>query len=151
MDGTRDESRMRQDAEKLADIFTILQRKFFVNLSKELSRGNVSFPQYLLLGFLSQHECLTMSEIAAKMEHTTAAATGLVDRLENLGYVRRSPASEDLRKIKVCSTDTGKKVLFKVREDMVNNLVKMMGCLSDTEQESWLQIYEKIMSYCQNR
>jgi predicted transcriptional regulator len=30
-----------------------------------------------------------MTEIASRMGHTTAAATGLVDRLEKLGLVRR--------------------------------------------------------------
>jgi len=39
-----------------------------------------------------------MSGIALKMGHTTAAATGLVDRLEKLGYVQRSHALDDRRK-----------------------------------------------------
>ncbi len=64
----------RQDAERLADIFTVLQRCFILNLSKELSRGNVSFPQYCLLGFLREQKELTMTEIAQKMGHSTAAA-----------------------------------------------------------------------------
>ena len=101
------ESQMRTDCERLADIFTVLQRCFLMNLSKELSRGKVSFPQYFLLGFLAQKEFLTMSEIAAKMSHTTAAATGLVDRLEKLGYVRRTHASDDRRKIEVQITGAG--------------------------------------------
>ena len=48
------------------------------------------FPQFFLLAFLDQKEVLTMSAIAQKMGHTTAAASGLVARLENLGYVVRS-------------------------------------------------------------
>src|SRR5882757_9640406 len=91
----------RTDAERLADIFTVLQRCFVLNLSKKLSRGNVSFPQYCLLGFLAQQEHLSMSEIAQRMRHTTAAATGLVDRLENLGHVRRTHGRDDRRKILV--------------------------------------------------
>lgn len=75
---------LRPDAERLADIFTALQRCFILTLSKELARGNVSFPQYCLLGFLGHQPHLTMTEIAQKMGHTTAAATGLVDRLEKL-------------------------------------------------------------------
>ena len=94
-------ARMREDAEKLADIFTVLQRCFLSNLSRELSRGHVSFPQYFLLGYLGQQKSLSMSEIAAIMSHTTAAATGLVDRLVKLGYVRRRPARDDRRKILV--------------------------------------------------
>ena len=142
------ESQMRTDCERLADIFTVLQRCFLMNLSKELSRGKVSFPQYFLLGFLAQKEFLTMSEIAAKMSHTTAAATGLVDRLEKLGYVRRTHASDDRRKIEVQITAAGLSLVAEIREDMVNNLCKMMQMLSPSEQRAWVQVYEKIFTAC---
>lgn len=142
------EGQMRRDCERLADIFTVLQRCFLMNLSKELSRGKVSFPQYFLLGFLAQKEFLTMSEIAAKMSHTTAAATGLVDRLEKLGYVRRTHASDDRRKIEVQITGAGLSLVAEIREDMVNNLCKMMRMLSPSEQRAWLQVYEKIFTVC---
>jgi DNA-binding MarR family transcriptional regulator len=142
---------MRADAERLADILTALQRCFLANLSKELSRGNVSFPQYFLLGYLGQVEFLTMSEIAKKMGHTTAAATGLVDRLENLGLVGRAHASDDRRKIMVKITKNGTALVMHIRQDMVNNLLKTMTCLETDEQKNWLKIYEKIVNYCQNK
>lgn len=145
MEAERVRRDIRQDAERLADIFTTLQRFFLSNLSKELSRGNVSFPQYFLLGYLSQQPNLTMSEIAGKMGHTTAAATGLVDRLENLGYVKRAHAEEDRRKIRVNITRDGLLLVSRVREDMVKNLIKLMGYLDPEEQEMWLAIYEKII------
>ena len=140
---------MRRDAGRLADIFTILQRSFLLSLSKELTRGNVSFPQYFLLGFLALKGELTMTEIAKKMGHTTAAATGLVDRLEKLGHVKRSHATDDRRKILVQITASGERIVGEVRDDMVENLLKMMSHLDPGEQRSWVQIYEKIMTYCQ--
>ncbi len=142
-------ARLRAECEKLADIFTVLQRRFLLNLSKELSRGNVSFPQYFLLGYLSQKKCLTMSEIAKAMSHTTAAATGLIDRLEKMGFVQRAHASDDRRKVEVQITDRGQALVLQVREDMVDNLCKMMETLNPKEQKMWLQIYEKIITLCQ--
>jgi len=139
---------MRQDAERLADILTVLQRRFLANLSKELSRGNVSFPQYFLLGYLCQSKFLTMSQIAEKMGHTTAAATGLVDRLENLSLVERSHAVEDRRKIMVKITKNGTALVSRIRQDMVDNLLKTMTCLEPDEQKNWLKIYSKISNYC---
>jgi DNA-binding MarR family transcriptional regulator len=146
---SREEAKMRADAERLADIFTVLQRCFMLNLSKELGRGNVSFPQYFLLGFLTQQKQLTMTEIAQKMGHTTAAATGLVDRLEKLGLVRRSHAQDDRRKVLVQATQAGASLVGEVREDMIENLLKMMAHLEPHEQRAWVQIYEKIFNYCQ--
>ena len=94
-----DEPKLRPSAERLAEIITSLQRCLILKLSKELSRGNVSFPQYCLLGMLREEKQLTMSEIAQRMGHSTAAATGLIDRLENLGHVRRTHAKDDRRKV----------------------------------------------------
>ena len=142
---------MRADAERLADIFTVLQRSFILSLSKELTRGHVSFPQYCLLGFLAQQKHLTMSEIAQRMGHTTAAATGLVDRLEKLGHVKRAHGKDDRRKILVQITASGSDIVTEVREDMIVNVLKMMEHLDASEQKVWLQIYEKIFTYCQNK
>jgi DNA-binding MarR family transcriptional regulator len=141
---------MRSEAERLADIFTVLQRCFLLRLSKDLARGNVSFPQYLLLGFLAQSKRLTMSEIAQRMGHTTAAATGLVDRLEKLGLARRAHASEDRRKVFVQPTAEGCSVVSAVRDDMIANLLKMMQLLEPGEQKAWVRIYEKIFTACQS-
>jgi len=144
MPAARSDRQIRDDCEKLADIFTVLQRCFLMNLSKELARGKVSFPQYFLLGYLGLARHLTMSEIAGKMGHTTAAATGLVDRLEKLGYVKRTHASDDRRKIEVQITPAGLCLVAQIREDMVNGLGDMMRLLSPSEQRAWVQVYEKI-------
>jgi len=142
---TRAASRLRADAERLADIFTVLQRNFLLSLSKDLAKGNVSFPQYLLLGFLVQKERLSMSEIAQRMGHSTAAATGLVDRLENLGLAKRSHSRDDRRKVMVQPTSQGCALVAAVRDDMIANLLTLMDGLDPDEQTAWVRIYEKII------
>src|SRR5205085_12520879 len=97
----------RADVERLSHIILEMQRCFVLHLSNELAPGNVSFPQFFLLTYLDHKEMLTMSAIAQKMGHTTAAASGLVARVENLGYVMRSSAREDRRKVMVCITPKG--------------------------------------------
>ena len=128
-----------------------MQRCFVLHLSKELAPGNVSFPQFFLLTYLEQKEVLTMSAIAQKMGHTTAAASGLVARLENLRYVVRSSAREDRRKVMVCITPKGSALVRRIREEMMGNLTKVMQHLSPEEQKAWLHIYSKIYNYCQSK
>lgn len=142
---------VRADVERLAHIVMEMQRCFMLRLSKELAPGNVSFPQYFLLTYLDNMEVLTMSAIAQKMGHTTAAASGLVARLQNLGYVMRSHAAEDRRKVMVCITARGSALVRRIREEMICNLMKIMAHLSPGEQKSWLQIYSKIYDYCQKK
>ena len=144
---TKDE--FRADAEQLSHIILEMQRCFVLHLSKELAPGNVSFPQFFLLAALDQNEVLSMSAIAQKMLHTTAAASGLVARLENSGFVVRASAPEDRRKVMVCITEKGSALVRRIREEMVGNLMKVMTVLSPAEQKAWLQIYTKIHAYCQ--
>jgi len=141
----------RADAERLSHIILEMQRCFLLHLSKQLAPGNVSFPQFFLLAYLDQKEVLTMSAIAQKMGHTTAAASGLVARLENIGYVGRSSAREDRRKVMVCITPQGTALVRRIREEMVGNLMKILDFLTPAEQKAWLQIYGKIYNYCQSK
>ena len=131
------------DTGELADILLYLQRCFLANLC-ELSHGNVSFAQFFLLGALNHGEALTMSEIAARMRHTTAAATGLVDRLETLGYVERAHATDDRRKVLVRITPRGSALVDSIKDDMVHNLNTTMTHLTPAEQRAWLQVYRKV-------
>lgn len=141
----------RADLERLSQIILNMQRCFVLHLSKELAPGNVSFPQFFLLTYLDQKEVLTMSGIAQKMGHTTAAASGLVARLENLGYVVRSGTREDRRKVLVCITPKGSALVRRIREEIMGNLTKVMQHLSPEEQKAWLHIYTKIYNYCQSK
>ena len=118
---------VRKDAGRLADFIMFTQRSFLLNLSKELNKGNVSYAQFFLLGYLAKEDYLTRTPISQKMGHSTAAATGLVDRLEKLGYVQRLHASDDRRKVMVQITRKGIDLADKMREDIIENLVEVMA------------------------
>lgn len=139
------------EVERLADIIMSLQRCFVQRLSEQLVHGQVSFAQFFLLCHIDAHESLSMTEIAEKMSHSTAAATGLVDRLQNLGYLQRGHAPTDRRKVMVKITPKGSELVQMIRGDIVNNLGSIMDQLSPAEQKMWVQIYDKIHSFCQTK
>ena len=132
------------DTQELVEIILFFQRSLLSNLSREVARGNISFAQFFLLAALDRGEALTMSEIAARMRHTTAAATGLVDRLENLGYVNRCHATDDRRKVLVTITSRGSSLVTHIKDDMIRNLNTTMTHLTADEQQAWLQVYRKV-------
>lgn len=127
---------MKADANRLADFVLFTQRSCILNLSTELNKGNISFPQFFLLTYLSSEEYLTMSDIAKKMGHSTAAATGLVDRLEKLAYVERVHGSEDRRKIMVRITTKGVELVAKMRADIVTDLVGILAGMDEDQAEA---------------
>jgi DNA-binding MarR family transcriptional regulator len=114
-------------ASEVADFIMYTQRSFLLDLSKELNRGNVSYAQFFLLGYLASEDYLTMTDISRKMGHSTAAATGLVDRLEKLGYVQRLHASDDRRKVMVQITRKGQELVQLLRENIASNVADMMA------------------------
>jgi DNA-binding MarR family transcriptional regulator len=138
---------MKEVASDVADFIMFTQRSFLLNLSRELNKGNVSFAQFFLLGYLANESFLTMTDISRKMGHSTAAATGLVDRLEKLGYVQRLHASEDRRKVMVQITEKGVELVGRIREDIVGNLVDLMVDLDQGEQDALLATYGKISTF----
>ena len=148
MQTVKDEDTLiRKDAGRLADFIMFTQRSFLLNLSKELNKGNVSFAQFFLLGYLANENFLTMTDISKKMGHSTAAATGLVDRLEKLGYVQRLHASEDRRKVMVQITRKGIDLVDRMREDITGSLVDLMSDLDKDEQEALLTSYGKLSTF----
>ena len=70
----------------------------------------------LLDSVASSHEP-TMTDLARKMQYSNAVITGLVDRLENLGYVERKADPKDRRKILVCNTPKGTDLLEVLRNN----------------------------------
>jgi DNA-binding MarR family transcriptional regulator len=131
-------------AEELAEIATQLQRSFLVELSTEVNRGNISIPQYTLLGFLNQSAGLNMSQLAELMRHTTPATTGLVDRLVEAGLVERFNHPKDRRQVLVRITDKGRELVESMRRGIVRNILELFKDITSDDQEAWVRIYRTI-------
>jgi DNA-binding MarR family transcriptional regulator len=121
----------KADAFRLADFVMFTQRGCILNLSKELNRNNLSYSQFFLLTYLTNEDFLTMTDIAKKMGHSTAAATGMVDRIEKLGFVERAHASEDRRKIMVRIATKGVEIVSRMRNEIANDLAGMLSSIDD--------------------
>lgn len=76
-------------------------------INKQNNLDAVSFQQKLLLVHIGRSREMTMTDIARWCGHSTAAATGSIDRLEKLGYVQRAHAIDDRRKVLVRLTPKG--------------------------------------------
>jgi DNA-binding MarR family transcriptional regulator len=135
-------------AEELAEIATQLQRSFLVELSTEVNRGNISIPQYTLLGFLNQSSGLNMSQLAEMMRHTTPATTGLVDRLVEAGLVERFGHPKDRRQVLVRITDKGRDLVDGMKRGIARNILEIFKELSHDDLEAWVRIYRTIIRRC---
>ena len=133
-----------KDHAKLADFILFSQREFLLNLSRELNRDNISFAQFFLLSYLATSKELTMTDIARKMGHSTAAATGLVDRLEKLGLMERTHAVDDRRKVLVRITSRGIELVSRLRDELQNQIADAMSETSSTDADSFMNSYRSL-------
>ncbi|MDZ4404098.1 MarR family transcriptional regulator [Prosthecobacter sp.] len=133
-----------KDHAKLADFILFSQREFLLNLSRELNRDNISFAQFFLLSYLSTSKELTMTDIARKMGHSTAAATGLVDRLEKLGYMERTHAVDDRRKVLVRITSRGIELVSRLRDELQNQIADAMSETASEDAASFMTSYRSL-------
>jgi DNA-binding MarR family transcriptional regulator len=137
-------SPLANDHAKLADFILFSQREFLLNLSRELNRDNISFAQFFLLGYLATSKDLTMTDIARKMGHSTAAATGLVDRLEKLGYMERTHAIDDRRKVLVRVTSKGLELVSRLRDELQSQIAGAMSETSSNDAASFMSSYGSV-------
>lgn len=122
-----------EEAQHLADFIMFSQRNCILKLSPELTQDKVSYPQFFLLTYLAEEESLSMSSIARMMGHSTAAATGMVDKLQELGHLKRFTAAADRRKIMVRITDQGRELIERMRANIARDLANLMASHDNAE------------------
>ncbi len=115
------------EAQNLADFVLFSQRNCILKLSPELTQDKISYPQFFLLTYLAEEESLSMSSIARMMGHSTAAATGMVDKLQELGHIKRITAAADRRKIMVRITEQGLELVERMRGNIARDLANLMA------------------------
>ncbi len=124
---TRHNALTADEAQHLADFVLFSQRNCILRLSPELNQDKISYPQFFLLAYLAEEECLSMSSIARMMGHSTAAATGMVDKLQELGHLKRFTAAADRRKIMVRITEQGRELINRMRGNIARDLADLMA------------------------
>ena len=151
MQVTEENTAVEPNADRLADFIMFAQRSFLLDLSRELNKGNVSYAQFFLLGYLANEDYLTMTDISKKMGHSTAAATGLVDRLEKLGYVQRLHAADDRRKVMVQITRKGIEMVTRLRNSIADSISEIMAAQENGEDEAIQPIYSQLREFLASR
>lgn len=133
-----------QFADKVIENMSVISREFMKQQAREFYKIKVTLPQLAILEILHRSGESTMSDLAHSMSVTTAAMTGIVDRLVREGYVSRLHDPEDRRVVRIKLTAKGnaavKTICFHKRE-MIN---KVFSALSESERMAYLKILMRI-------
>ena len=101
--------------------------------SERLVRLGVSMAQLHVMHLLERHGELAMSRLAETLDVSLSAATGLVDRVEERGFVERIRVPSDRRIVLVRITAAGRQMLEDVEVLRVGIIQQVLDELDETQ------------------
>lgn len=127
-------------ADQINEVMPAVIKGFARRQANELYKGKITLPQFLVLDFLSRQAQSKMTVLARFMDVTTAAMTGIVDRLVRDGYIVRAGTPEDRRIIRVKLTAKGADLVKKINRERRQMVIEVFGQISQAERQEYLKI-----------
>jgi len=127
-------------SDRVNEIMPVIAKEFIKHQIEELYKGKITLPQLLALDFVHKQSEIKMTDLSLLLDVTTAAITGIVDRLVKYGYLVRIFDSADRRIIKVKLTFKGEQLLRKVNHQRRNMVMSIFGKISEDERQEYLKI-----------
>jgi DNA-binding MarR family transcriptional regulator len=103
-------------------------------------------PQLMILRDLTTHGETSVGEVAKRISLSQATVTNVLDRLENIGYVKRARSEHDKRKVIVGITPTGKRKLDGAPSLLQEYFIHEFERLAEWEQTLMLSSLQRVAS-----
>ena len=133
--------------QSLRRIFKTIQ-----DYSHQVSSGfGVTGPQLWALKTISQEGSLTLGELSKKMYLHPSTISGVIDRLENKGYVTRDRSLHDRRVVNVCLTPAGESLVKKAPNPAQGKMIHGLSKLSEDELSAIYHSIEKLVEIMEVR
>ncbi len=107
---------------------------------------DVSYQQLNVLYYVRAEDA-SMADIARVLGVAPTVITGLVDRLESRGLIRRESHSTDRRRIQLVLTEKGHEISQRVEREIAARIEKQIGLLPPARQEhlrEGLKLFEQL-------
>jgi DNA-binding MarR family transcriptional regulator len=121
-----------EHAERALQLMSRLQRWAATSVQANQLSGELSLRQLTML-YAIQQGISSPKLLARRLLVTPAVITGLLDRLERQGYVRREPEPDDRRRLRMVLTETGLAVSQQVRRALTGDLAAQFASASPAE------------------
>lgn len=87
---------------------------------------------------------VTQRELTERLEIQPGSASEVIAKLEDAGYIKRTPNETDRRTININLTELGKTAAEEAKKERKQRHEQMFSCLSEDEKEQLLSLLEKI-------
>jgi DNA-binding MarR family transcriptional regulator len=116
---------------------------------EDLDKMGITYPQYLVLMVLWEHDELTVNEIAEKLILNTNTITPLLKRMEAQHILTREPSKIDQRKVIVKLTEQGNKLQIEASEIPFRLLNKLNVTMNEAELAEAMDLKRKLYDLIQ--
>jgi DNA-binding MarR family transcriptional regulator len=100
--------------------------------------------QAMVLNTLSDDDGAPAGRLGERVQLTSATLTGIIDRLENLGFAERRASKKDRRAVLVCLTDKGRQVVGEIKTLLAGANREFLAGLSTREQKQLRGLLQKL-------
>jgi DNA-binding MarR family transcriptional regulator len=137
---------MARADDDLGIVDALAQLSFVVQgmLARRATTHDLSMIQTRLLGVLRDREP-TMQELARLLELDKSSVTGLVDRAERRGLVRRVPALDDRRAVRVNLTAPGRRIVRDVAAGFQTDVAAATRSLSSPDTKALSRLATRVV------
>lgn len=87
---------------------------------------------------------VTQRELTERLGIQPGSASEVITKLEDAGYIKRTPNEADRRTINIDLTETGKTAAEEAQKERKQRHEQMFSCLSDEEKKQLLCLLEKV-------
>jgi DNA-binding MarR family transcriptional regulator len=136
-------------ADRLNELLPEVMRGFLRREANALSKCNITLPQFLVMNYLHNEGEATMTAVAHFLNVTTAAATGVVERMVKGDYVKRIYDSADRRIIRIDLTPRGTAQVKKFNLQKRQFIIDIFGKMTEEDRSQYLRIITRIRQILQ--
>ena len=132
-------------SQRMIELLPQLMRGVTRHESNALSRGTITLPQLWAMECVSRRDGCSMHELAATLNISRPAATGLVDRLVAHVLARLAGDGKYRRLVRVTITAKGRRIVRDIWTQKRRAIAHVFGRLSAQDRADYLRILERVV------
>jgi DNA-binding MarR family transcriptional regulator len=115
-----------READTILGQLRMLRRDLLRNPYADAAEHGLTGPQVMVMALLVSKGPLTLTELSRSLSMSHSTASGIVDRLETRGLVRRTTDAADRRRTAIAVTESVRRYVHQLEEGPSGRLVRVL-------------------------
>jgi DNA-binding MarR family transcriptional regulator len=144
-------------ADSRAEVDSIVETIIYLYTeSRRLTKGmarevGLTGPQLTVIKLLETFDNLSLSSLSERIRAQNSTVTGIIDRMEREGLVRRERSTVDRRVIHIRLSDKGQKLARQIQVEPMEIFREALASLTQADLRDLLRIMNKLQKFVRSR